>query len=205
VYSKYSSLFFDLWWSHTKEFSLSLSPLCFYSSFLRPVSIRYTRVLSLSLFFFLSTPDSHIEALERAQKRLEKEREVSFDNPLLRERMRNIFVATKNAHVFASSSSFGFGCTNLFQKSKERKKTPPQRRRRRRERERETRERERQRRRRRRRRCSASLCLLLLRVFARRRVRFARRIAERMTMDDGTIIIVKVFGVDDVTQQHKRR
>ena len=142
MYSKYSSLFFDLWWSHTKEFSLSLSPLCFYSSFLRPVSIRYTRVLSLSFFFF-STPDSHIEVLERAQKRLEKEREVSFDNPLLRERMRNIFVATKNAHVFASSSSFGFGCTNLFQKSKERKKTPPQRRRRRREREREKRERER--------------------------------------------------------------
>ena len=191
--------------THERVLSLSLSSLFLLFFFETSIHTLHTSTLSLS-FFFLSTPDSHIEVLERAQKRLEKEREVSFDNPLLRERMRNIFVATKNAHVFASSSSFGFGCTNLFQKSKERKKTPPQRRRRRRERERETRERERQRRRRRRRRrCSASLCLLLLRVFARRRVRFARRIAERMTMDDGTIIIVKVFGVDDVTQQHKRR
>ena len=127
--------------THERVLSLSLSSL--FLLFFFETSIHTLHTSTLSLFFFLSTPDSHIEVLERAQKRLEKEREVSFDNPLLRERMRNIFVATKNAHVFASSSSFGFGCTNLFQKSKERKKTPPQRRRRRREREREKRERER--------------------------------------------------------------
>merc|ERR1712100_607417 len=105
-------------------------------------------------------------------------------------------MGTKNAHVFASSS-FGFGYTNLFQ-SKERRQhhSDDEERDERRERQR------RRRRRRRRRRCSASLCLLLRRVSARRRVRFARRIEERMTMDDGTI--VKVFGMDDVTQ-HKRR
>ena len=129
--------------THERVLSLSLSSLFLLFFFETSIHTLHTSTLSLSLFFFLSTPDSQIEALERAQKRLEKEREVSFDNPLLRERMRNIFVATKNAHVFASSSSFGFGCTNLFQKSKERKKTPPQRRRRRREREREKRERER--------------------------------------------------------------
>ena len=109
--------------THERVLSLSLSSLFLLFFFETSIHTLHTSTLSLS-FFFLSTPDSHIEALERAQKRLEKERERGLfrQSPSERKNMvLKIFVATKNAHVFASSSFVGLGVL-IFSKNRKKER-----------------------------------------------------------------------------------